>query len=120
MSALSMTLGRKAAHGVLQVPRLCHTALVAPGEGSVSEQLQIQSHRLTALGAAVCVPRLVLGQLIQERKLWARGQHKQSHSTEPHGAQMEWGGGHWAMHVLQSSSPSPLAVLSEAPAFHLG
>lgn len=56
---------------------LLHKAILAPGEGSVSNKSN--RHSLTALGATVCVPRLVLGQVIQADRLWAHGQHKQIH-----------------------------------------
>lgn len=79
-----------AARGVLQVPRQWHCSVTQPLLALLLHKALLalsralcdcrsNSHRLTALGGTVCVPRLVLGQEIQADRLWAHGQHKQIH-----------------------------------------
>lgn len=101
-------------------PCCCTKHLWPPARARCQRNWESNSCRLMALGATVCVPRLVLGQVIEEDKLWALGQHKQTIQQSLTKHRWEWGGGRRAVHVPQSSSPSPLATLSEAPAFHLG
>lgn len=65
-------------------------------------------------------PGLFWGGWFRETNFGPMGSTNKAIQLSPPRHRWEWGGGRWAMHVLQSSSPSPLATLSEAPAFHLG